>query len=194
MSATPSVMPPLGSRMPIFDLPRCEGGNYTRGDLTRTKASLIIFMCNHCPYVIHLASALADLERDYAPQGVSLVGINSNDTDLYPADRPDKMVLFAKEYGYEFPYLFDQSQNVAKAFKAACTPDFFLYDQTGCLFYRGQFDDSRPSGGTASGANVRSAIDALLGGAAAPTEQKSSLGCNIKWRPGNQPDYASSKY
>jgi len=150
----------------------------------------VVFMCNHCPYVIHLRAGLAQLARDYVPRGVGMVGINANDTVNYPADSPAKMKSEAASAGYIFPYLHDESQAVAKAYRAACTPDFFLFDDRRRLFYRGQFDDSRPGNGVAvTGKDLRAALDAVLAGKPAPAQQKASMGCNIKWKAGNEPDY-----
>jgi thiol-disulfide isomerase/thioredoxin len=147
-------------------------------------------MCNHCPYVKHIRAGLAQLARDYRPRGVEVVGINSNDVANYPADSPAKMAEEAASVGYTFPYLYDETQAVAKAYRAACTPDFYLFDQDQRLVYRGQLDDSRPSNGIpVTGKDLRAALDAVLDGQPVAPNQKASIGCNIKWKPGNEPDY-----
>jgi thiol-disulfide isomerase/thioredoxin len=147
-------------------------------------------MCNHCPFVKHLADALAQFSADYLAKGAAVVGINSNDVANYPADSPEQMVQEAEERGYQFPYLYDETQEVAKAYRAACTPDFYLFDRDRRLVYRGQFDDSRPDNGKPiTGADLRSAVDAVLAGKKPSEEQRPSIGCNIKWIAGNEPDY-----
>ncbi|HLH55258.1 MAG TPA: thioredoxin family protein, partial [Verrucomicrobiae bacterium] len=144
----------------------------------------------HCPYVKHISAGLAALARDYLPRGVAIFGISSNDATHYPADSPEKMAIEAKAAGYLFPYLYDETQAVAKAYRAACTPDLFVFDAEKALVYRGQFDDSRPGNGLpVTGKDLRAALDAVLGGRPAPHAQKPSIGCNIKWKPGNEPDY-----
>jgi len=149
-----------------------------------------MFICNHCPFVIHVREELAHLGRDYLSKAVSIVAINSNDVTTHPGDRPEKMKEEAAACGYEFPYVFDESQDVAKAFRAACTPDFFLFDSDRKLVYRGQLDDSRPSNDLpVTGKDLRAALDAVLNGNPVPEPQKPSIGCNIKWSPGNAPDY-----
>jgi thiol-disulfide isomerase/thioredoxin len=151
---------------------------------------LVIFMCNHCPYVKHVAAGLARLAAEYQKRGVAVVGINANDAAAFPDDSPANMAKEAKLRGYGFPYLYDQTQAVAKAYRAACTPDFYLFDRQRKLVYRGQMDSSRPGSGVpVSGADLRAALDAVLGGKPVPPEQRASLGCNIKWKPGNEPDY-----
>ena len=150
----------------------------------------MIFMCNHCPFVKHLASALAEFGKEYQEKGLGIVGISSNDAEAYPDDSPEKMAAEAKKQGYTFPYLFDASQAAAKAYRAACTPDFFLFDKERTLVYRGQFDDSRPESGIPiTGKDLRQAADAVLAGKNVPEAQKPSIGCNIKWKPGNEPAY-----
>ena len=149
-----------------------------------------MFICNHCPFVKHLRSALAQLGRDYVPQGLAIAAISSNDSEAYPADSPAKMIEEQQEAGYNFPYLFDGTQEVAKSYRAACTPDFYLFDKARRLVYRGQFDDSRPSNGLpVTGKDLRAAIDAVLAGKPVSAEQRPSIGCNIKWRSGLEPDY-----
>ncbi|MEO0531751.1 MAG: thioredoxin family protein, partial [Planctomycetota bacterium] len=146
--------------------------------------------CNHCPFVIHMADALADFAKEYQEKGLAVVGISSNDVENYPADTPEKMVEEAQSRGYTFPYLYDESQEVAKAYKAACTPDFFLFDADHKLAYRGQFDSTRPdSGQTPTGEDLRAACDAVLAGNTPSEQQLPSIGCNIKWKAGNEPDY-----
>ena len=189
MSLTPSTMLPLGTRAPDFTLPDTNGTPVSLADFPQ-PALLVIFMCNHCPYVVHLREGLARLARDYAPRGVGILGINANDVENYPADSPGRMQAEVKSAGYIFPYLYDEMQAVAKAFRAACTPDFFLFDAGRKLVYRGQFDDSRPGNGQpVTGKDLRAALDALLASQPVPAIQKPSMGCNIKWKPGNEPDY-----
>jgi peroxiredoxin len=189
MSLTPSTMLPLGTRAPDFTLPDTNGTPVSLADFPQ-PALLVIFMCNHCPYVVHLREGLARLARDYAPRDVGILGINANDVENYPADSPGRMQAELKSAGYIFPYLYDEMQAVAKAFRAACTPDFFLFDAGRKLVYRGQFDDSRPGNGQpVTGRDLRAALDALLASQPVPAIQKPSLGCNIKWKTGNEPDY-----
>jgi len=183
-------MLPLGTTAPEFRLPDISGKIVSLADFQGSPALLIAFICNHCPYVKHLRGGLAQLARDYNARGVAVAGISSNDTANYPADSPAKMAEEARAAGYIFPYLFDESQDVAKAYRAACTPDFFLFDRDRQLAYRGQFDDSRPGNGLpVTGKDLRAALDAILAGRPASPNQKPSIGCNIKWKPGNEPDY-----
>jgi peroxiredoxin len=190
MVATNSTMLPLGTTAPAFSLPDVHGKKVSFSDFPDAQAYVVVFMCNHCPYVKHLARGLAQLARDYVPGGVAMVGISSNDVAHYPADSPEKMAAEAKAAGYIFPYLYDETQEVAKAFRAACTPDLYLFNQDKALVYRGQFDDSRPGNGIAvTGKDLRAALDAVLSGRPVPPQQKPSIGCNIKWKPGNAPDY-----
>ncbi|MGL4511661.1 MAG: thioredoxin family protein [Lacipirellulaceae bacterium] len=190
MVRTPSTMQPLGLPAPDFSLVNVDGREVSLRDFDGAPALLVVFMCNHCPFVIHLADALAQFAREYTPRGLAMVGISSNDVGGYPADSPERMVAEAENRGYVFPYLYDETQEVAKAYRAACTPDFFLYDQNRRLVYRGQFDGARPGAAEApTGADLRAACDAVLAGAAPSAEQRASLGCNIKWRAGNEPDY-----
>lgn len=190
MARTESTMLELGTQAPDFNLADTTGKQTSLSDFSGAKGLLVIFMCNHCPYVIHLRDALAELAKQYQTKGLAVVGINSNDANNYPADSPEKMAEEVATAGYTFPYLYDESQAVAKAYKAACTPDFFLFDAGQKLAYRGQFDDSRPRNDEpVTGAYLRAAIDALLSGAGIPAEQKPSMGCNIKWKEGNEPDY-----
>ena len=154
------------------------------------SAYLVMFICNHCPFVIHVREELARIGRDYAARDVAIYAINSNDVDRHPSDSPDNMKIEAETWGYTFPYLFDQSQAVAKAYRAACTPDFFVFDAGKRLVYRGQLDDSRPSNGRPiDGHDLRAALDAVLESSPPLASQKPSIGCNIKWTPGNEPDY-----
>lgn len=190
MVLTPSTMLPLGTKAPDFALPNVDGKTVSLADFAGAKAYLIVFMCNHCPYVIHVAPQLARLASEYQQKGVVVIGINSNDVSTHPADSPEQMVHEVETRGYTFPYLFDESQDVAKAYHAACTPDFYVFDQDQKLAYRGQLDSSRPDSGVPlTGADLRGALDAVLAGQPAPAEQKPSIGCNIKWRPGGEPEY-----
>jgi thiol-disulfide isomerase/thioredoxin len=159
-------------------------------DFKNAPAMLVIFMCNHCPYVIHIRAGLAQLARDYAPRGAGIVGISSNDAKNYPADSPAKMKDEVKTAGYIFPYLYDETQAVAKNYRAACTPDIFLFNKNQQLVYRGQFDTSRPNNGIpVTGTDLRAALDALLAGKSVAEKQIPSIGCNIKWKAGNEPDF-----
>ncbi|TWT48468.1 putative peroxiredoxin [Botrimarina hoheduenensis] len=190
MVRTPSTMLPLGTPAPDFSLVNVDGTTVSRDDFAGAPGLLVVFMCNHCPFVIHLADALSAFAAEYQPKGLAIVGISSNDVGGYPADSPEQMVAEAEARGYVFPYLYDETQQVAKAYRAACTPDFFLYDADQRLVYRGQFDSTRPdSGQQPTGADLRAACDAVLAGQPAPEKQLPSIGCNIKWRPGNEPDY-----
>lgn len=193
MSVTPSTMLPLGTQAPDFALPDIDGKTVSLADFDAARGLLVIFMCNHCPFVKHLREALANLGRDYQPLGIAVVGINSNDAVAYPDDSPVKMVEEYKLAGYTFPYLFDESQQVARAYQAACTPDFYLFDAARKLVYRGQFDDSRPGNGIpVTGKDLRGALDALVEGVPVSRTQTPSIGCNIKWKKGNAPAYFSN--
>jgi len=190
MAETPSTMLPLGTRAPGFRLPDTKGKLVSLDNFKDAPALLVVFMCNHCPFVKHIRSKFAELAKEYQGRGVGIVGINSNDVQFNPDDRPEKMAEEVKQAGYVFPYLFDETQEVAKAYRAACTPDMFLFDRGKRLVYRGQFDDSRPGNGLpVTGADLRAAIDAVLAGHPVPANQKPSIGCNIKWKSGNEPDY-----
>jgi peroxiredoxin len=190
MVRTPSTMLPLGTSAPDFKLMNVDGREVELADFAGKPALLVMFMCNHCPFVIHVADQLAQLASEYMARGVAVVGINSNDTAAHPADSPERMVAEAEERGYQFPYLFDETQEVAHKYRAACTPDFFLFDQDRKLVYRGQLDDSRPGNGVpVTGKDLRAALDATLAGATPVSEQRASLGCNIKWKAGNEPEY-----
>jgi len=200
MAATPSTMLALSTPAPNFSLPDVTTGRAVcRDDFAGKPALLVMFVCNHCPFVKHVRAELARLGRDYGPRGVGIVAISSNDAAGYPDDAPDKMAIEAREAGYTFPYLYDEAQAVAKLFKAACTPEFFLFDGARRLAYRGQLDDSRPSTRSfegnptpVTGRDLRAALDAVLAAAPVNPEQRASIGCNIKWKPGNEPDYAKS--
>jgi peroxiredoxin len=190
MALTPSTMLPLGTLAPDFSLPDTAGKTVSLADFKHQAALLVIFMCNHCPYVVHLRNGLAQLARDYAPRDVGIVGINANDAQNYPADSPAKMRDEVKTAGYVFPYLYDETQAVAKAYHAACTPDFFLFDRGRRLIYRGQFDASRPGNGIpVTGKDLRAALNAVLAGKPTAEPQAASIGCNIKWKVGNEPNY-----
>jgi len=190
MVATASVMLPLGTAAPEFSLPDAEGRLVSLSDFEDAPALLVVFMCNHCPYVKHVADGLAALAREYQQRGVAVVGINANDVGSYPDDAPGEMAQEAKRRGYTFAYLYDETQEVAKAYRAACTPDFYVFDGQRRLVYRGQMDSSRPGSDTpVSGEDLRAALDAVLDGRPASEDQTPSLGCNIKWKPGNEPDY-----
>jgi peroxiredoxin len=190
MVAVNSTMLPLGTKAPDFRLPDTTGKTISLKDLQGAPALVVVFMCNHCPYVKHIRSGLAQIARDYLPRGVAMVGINSNDVSNYPADSPGKMAEEARAAGYLFPYLYDETQAVAKAYRAACTPDIYLFDKDQRLIYRGQLDDSRPGNGIpVTGNDLRAAVDATLAGKDVSPQQKASIGCNIKWKPGNEPDY-----
>ncbi len=190
MSRTPSTMLELGSRAPDFDLPDpLSGGSVSLSDY-RDMPLLIVFSCNHCPYVLHLLKSFAEYAREAKKSGLSMVMINANDIDNYPADSPQKMIDLAREYELDFPYLYDESQQIAMAYRAACTPDFFLFDSQHRLVYRGQYDASRPGNDEEiTGIDLKSAIQALLDDKAISAQQLPSMGCNIKWRAGNEPDY-----
>jgi thiol-disulfide isomerase/thioredoxin len=182
MARTPSNMLELGTVAPDFSLPNTEGGISRKSDFSG-RPMVVMFICNHCPFVIHIRAGLAALSRDYADKSIGIVAINSNDVKNYPADSPEKMKEEKISAGYRFPYLFDESQAVAKAYAAACTPDFYLFDGNHRLVYRGQFDDSRPGNGVeVTGKDLRAAIDALLDNGSIQQNQKPSLGCNIKWK------------
>jgi peroxiredoxin len=190
MARTPSTMLPLGTRAPGFDLPDFDGQRHALTDYADRPALLVVFTCNHCPFVRHMRGAFAGFAREYSQRGLAIVAIVSNDLDAYPQDGPDAMREEAKSLGYVFPYLVDASQQVAKAYQAACTPDFFLFDAERRLVYRGQFDDSRPGNAVpVTGADLRRAVDAVLAGAPVDSDQRPSIGCNIKWKAGAEPDY-----
>lgn len=189
MVLTPSTMVPLGTPAPDFRLPDPAGREWALGELGGAGL-LVAFICNHCPFVKHLRHPFAGFAREYQARGLAVVAINSNDVATHPEDSPERMAEEIEEAGYTFPYLFDEAQEVAKAYGAACTPDFFLYDADRRLVYRGQFDDSRPSTATpVTGRDLRAAADALLEGRPPLAGQSASVGCNIKWKPGNGPEW-----
>ena len=190
MVKTESTMLPIGSKAPSFSLLNVDGQMVSLADSADPPALLVMFICNHCPYVKHVADQLSILGREYAEKGVSVIAISSNDVSTHPADSPEQMVREAEERGYIFPYLYDADQAVAKSYRAACTPDFFVFDSQLRLTYRGQLDDSRPESGIpVTGVDLRTALDATLEGKAAAENQKPSLGCNIKWIDGQEPEY-----
>jgi peroxiredoxin len=180
----------LGTRAPKFRLPDCNGKMVALDDFKDAPALVVSFVCNHCPFVKHIQKEFAAFAKEYQARGVAVVAISSNDVENYPEDGPAKMAEEGKLAGYTFPYLYDESQEVAKAYRAACTPDLYLFDGERRLAYRGQFDDSRPGNGRpVTGADLRTALDAVLGGRDVPGTQKPSIGCNIKWKRGNAPEY-----
>lgn len=180
----------LGSPAPDFELPDASGASFSLADVRGPRGLVVAFVCNHCPFVVHLAAAMGRLADESRAGGMGFVAINSNDTARYPADAPDKMPAFASASGWHFPYLVDADQSVAQAYFAACTPDFYVFDETLRLVYCGQFDSSRPGNGKAvTGEDLRRAVDAAVAGAAPLAGQRPSTGCSIKWKPGNQPAY-----
>jgi peroxiredoxin len=191
MVVTASKTLDLGTSAPDFNLPDTQGNIVSLGDFKDAPALLIIFMCNHCPFVKHVLHVMVDLIKRYQAKGIAIVGINSNDVANFPDDQPEKMAEVAKKAGFTFPYLFDQSQEVAKTHHAACTPDFFLFDKERKLVYRGQMDDSRPGSEVpVTGVDLIRAMDSVLAGRDISIDQKPSMGCNIKWKQGNEPEYA----
>lgn len=190
MVNTPSTMVPLGTPAPSFSLPDTAGKVVSLDDYKGSPALLVVFLCNHCPFVKHVLPQFVELAREYQQRGAGIVGINSNDVSHYPDDAPEKMAELSKAMDFPFPYLYDESQQVARSYGAACTPDFYLFDKDGRLVYRGQMDDSRPGNGRpVNGADLRAAMDAVLAGQPVSDDQKPSIGCNIKWKPGNEPEY-----
>lgn len=188
MSLTPSTMLPLETAAADFSLPNIDGKMVSLNDFKNAPALLVVFMCNHCPYVVHIQKELVRFGKEVQAKKIAMVGINSNDAKSYPEDSPKMMAQVAKEMGYTFPYLFDETQNVARAYQAACTPDFFLFDQNRELVYRGQFDESRPGNNKpVTGKELRSAVENLLAGKPISSDQKPSIGCNIKWKRENEP-------
>ena len=191
MAETPSTffLKP-GDEAPSFELPDGTGKMHRLSEVSGEAGTLVVFACNHCPYVVHLGRELGEFAREVAGKGVATVAISSNDVQNYPADAPAKMVEVAREWGWDFPYLYDETQDVAKAYGAACTPDFLLFDGQGRLYYAGQFDETRPrSGVAATGHDMREAVDGMLGGEAPAASPAPSTGCNIKWKPGSEPAY-----
>jgi len=190
MPETPSTMLDLGTALPSFTLPDFNGRTLSDADFKGAQGLLVAFICKHCPFVKHIRQEFVRFANEYAAKGLKVVAIASNDVKEFPEDGPEGMKQEAAEAGYAFPYLFDEKQRVAQAFRAACTPDFFLFDRDGRLAYRGEFDDSRPKNDVpVTGSELRAAADAVLAGTPAPTTQKPSIGCNIKWSPGNAPQY-----
>jgi peroxiredoxin len=190
MPETPSTMLDLGTPLPSFTLPDFNGRVVSDADFKGSNALLVAFICKHCPFVRHIRQEFSRFASEYEAKGLKVVAIASNDTKEFPEDGPEGMKQEAAEAGYTFPYLFDEKQQVAQAFRAACTPDFFLFDRDRRLAYRGQFDGSRPKNDVpVSGADLRAAADAVLAGKPAPALQKPSIGCNIKWSPNNAPEY-----
>ena len=199
MALTESTMMALQSAAPDFTLPSTDGGSVSLSDFSDAKGLAVFFICNHCPYVIHIAPALAKIAKEYQAKGIAFVAISSNDTEGYPADSFDMMKVEKENQGYSFPYLWDEDQSVAKAYSAACTPDIYVFDADKKLAYRGQFDDTRPhriSSGNydsaktpATGKDLCEALDLIVEGKPVPENQIPSMGCNIKWKDGNAPDY-----
>lgn len=190
MVRTASTMLALGTEAPDFELINIDGRPVKRDDFRGAKALLVMFICNHCPYVKHIAPELARLANDYQQRGVAVVAISSNDASKYPDDSPERMIHEAEERGYAFPYLYDEEQAAAQAYRAACTPDLFLFDKDFRLAYRGQLDSSRPGNGIpVTGEDLRRALDLVLAGQEVPEPHRPSIGCNIKWREGNEPEY-----
>lgn len=192
MSLTPSTMLPLGMALPGFALPDFDGVIVSPDDFRDSPALLVAFICHHCPFVRHIRHGFAAFVREYQVRGLAVLAINSNDVEEFPEDGPAGMKQEAADAGYSFPYLFDESQTIAKSFRAACTPDLFLFDRDRKLVYRGRFDDSRPRTTPpmpVTGRDIRAAVDALLAGEPVPEDQRGSVGCNIKWKRGNAPAY-----
>lgn len=191
MSLTPSTMLKLGTRAPDFSLPDvCSGQTVSLSDFSDNDALLVIFMCAHCPFVKLVESELAAIGKDYADRGLGMVAISANDAGNYPDDAPERLKEQAERLGFTFPYLYDESQETAKTYRAACTPDIYLYDKDRKLAYRGQLDDARPGNGKpVNGKNLRAAIDSVLAGDEVTESQLPATGCNIKWKPGNEPEY-----
>jgi peroxiredoxin len=191
MVQTTSTMLELGTRAPDFALPDVVSGRTVRlEDFDGKKALLVMFVCRHCPFVKHVQRELGRLGRDYAGREVGIVAVSANDPDAYPQDAPESLAEWAREMGFAFPLCFDESQEVAKAYRAACTPDFFVFDGERRLVYRGQLDDSRPTNGKpVTGRDLRAALDAVLAHRPVASDQTPSIGCNVKWKPGNEPDY-----
>jgi peroxiredoxin len=190
MAETPSTMLGIGTQAPDFSLPDPASGNSVNLADFAGKPLLVVFSCNHCPYVLHILESFTEFANEAQRRGLGVVMISANDVTGYPADSPQKMAALAQQHGFEFPYLYDESQQVAMAYHAACTPDFFLFDANHRLVYRGQYDGSRPGNKIAvDGSDMRAAVDALLAGNEITGDQVPSVGCNIKWRAGNEPDY-----
>jgi peroxiredoxin len=185
-------MLPLGTQLPSFALPDFDGRAVSTDDFRDAPALLVAFICGHCPFVTHIRKGFSEFAREYQARGLAIIAVNSNDIAAFPEDGPAGMREEARTAGYVFPYVFDETQSVAKAFRAACTPDLYLFDETRTLVYRGRFDDSRPRTNPpmpVTGRDIRAAVDAVLAGRPVPQDQKGSVGCNIKWKRGNAPDY-----
>src|SRR5262245_20760751 len=190
MALTPSTMLPLGTTAPAFKLQNVDGRMASLDNFKSAPALLVAFICNHCPFVKHVAAGFSQLSQDYQGKGVAVIAINSNDPVGYPADSPEQMVHEVENRQYTFPYLFDETQEVAKAYRAACTPDFYVFDKDRKLVYRGQMDVSRSDSGIpVTGRDLRAALDAALAGKPVIEKQRPSIGCNIKWKAGNEPEY-----
>ncbi len=190
MALTTSTMLPLGTKAPDFELPDVLSDQLiSLSNYVDKQAILVMFICQHCPFVKHIKEQLATLSSDSAHSKLAIIAISSNDVSNHPDDAPKYLQAMAQELNLTFPICYDESQEIAKAYSAACTPDFFLFDASQQLVYRGQLDDSRPSNGTVTGADLRAAIEAVLAGEAVNVEQIPSVGCNIKWKPGNAPSY-----
>ncbi len=190
MALTPSTMLELGTIAPDFSLAAPDGRPFVLTEQQIGRGLLVMFICNHCPYVIHIRSKLVEVARRFQQQGITVVAVNANDYVQYPDDRPDRMIEDSRTFAYSFPYLVDEEQHVARAYRAACTPDFFLFNHQKRLVYRGQFDGARPGNSIpVTGVDLVSAADSMLAGTEIVGEQKPSMGCNIKWKPGNEPDY-----
>ena len=190
MALTPSTMLELGTQAPDFDLPDAAGNRVRLGDFADQRALVVAFICNHCPFVKHIREELAAFGREYRERDVGMVAINANDIASHPADAPERMLEEIARFGYSFPYLYDESQQTAKAYRAACTPEFYLFDAERKLVYRGRFDAATPGNKEpVTGSDLRGATDALLAGDMPDTAQHPGMGCNIKWKPGNEPDY-----
>lgn len=190
MSATLSTMLEIGTRAPSFELPDTDGNKVSLNEFKFDKGVLVMFICNHCPYVKHLNEALVDFANEFKKKGIDCIAISSNDVENYPQDSPELMKELSEKHNFPFPYLYDETQEVAKDYKAACTPDFFLFDSNLELFYRGQFDDSRPGNGKpVTGNDMRAAANSLIEGEQSFEPQIPSMGCNIKWKSGNEPEY-----
>jgi peroxiredoxin len=188
MATTGTMTLPLGTPAPAFSLPDATGTVWSLDQIAGPRGTLVAFVCNHCPYVKHVAGELAAAASRWQKAGVGVVGINSNDSEQYPDDRPEVMTEQAQAWGWTFPYLVDADQTAALAYRAACTPDFFLFDNTGSLVYRGRFDGSTPGNNVAlTGDELDAAVTALVGGEAISSDQRPSVGCSIKWKPGNEP-------
>jgi len=192
MVLTPSTMLPLGTKAPGFSLPDVVSGKTVSLEtFAGKKALLVMFICRHCPFVQHVKKEIARIGKDYTGKGIGIVAISSNDADSYPEDKPESLKEMAQEFRFSFPYLYDENQEVAKKYKAACTPDFFLFDENRKLVYRGQLDDSRPANNIpVTGKDLREAIEDVLNNRPVNPNQKPSVGCNIKWIPGNEPEYS----